>query len=132
MAGNNDTKLEKPPIWTPEAQARLQEVPEGLMRELTRQRVEKLARQRGESTVTLDLLQEKYRQWRDGSAQATNEMTWTNEAEERMARVPAFVRGMVVKAVEAYAEQHGLAQITLSTVDEAKGFWGKANQFHHP
>ncbi len=132
MAGNNDTKLEKPPIWTPEAQARLQEVPEGLMRELTRQRVEKLARQRGESTVTLDLLQEKYRQWRDGSAQATNEMTWTNEAEERMARVPAFVRGMVVKAVEAYAEQHGLAQITLSTVDEAKGSWGKANQFHHP
>ncbi len=132
MAEDNDTKLEEPLNWTPEAQARLQEVPEGAMRELTRQRVEKLTRQRGESTVTLDLLQEKYRQWWEGSAQATSEMTWTHEAEERMARIPAFVRGMVVKAVEAYAEQHGLAQITLSTVDEAKGFWGKTSHFHHP
>ncbi len=129
---DNDTNLEEPFIWTPEAQARLQEVPEGLMRELTRQRVEKLARQRGESTVTLDLLEEKYRQWGDGSAHATSEMTWTDEAGQRMARIPAFVRGMVVKAVEAYAEQHGLAQITLSTVDEAKGFWGKTSHFHHP
>ena len=118
--------------WTPEAQARLQRAPEGVMRELTRQRVETLARQRGQSTVTLELLETKYQQWAEGSAPAARQMTWTDQARKRMQRVPAFVRGMVVKAIEAHAQHQGLTEITPKIVDEAKGFWGETGRFHQP
>ncbi len=121
---------ENPLTWTPEAQARLRQVPEGIMRELTRQRVEKLARQRHQSVVAVDLMEDKYRQWSRGSARSTSEMTWTEEAHARMDRIPAFVRGMVVQAVEAYARQQGLAEITPVTLDEARDHWGETGQFH--
>ena len=107
---------------TSEAQQRLGHVPAGVMRDTVRQRVERLARQRGLSAVTVDLLEDKYRQWAQGSAQATSEMTWTDEARERMERVPAFVRGMVTKAIEAYARQHGLAEIAQGPWMRRRGF----------
>ena len=123
---------ESPLAWTPEAEARLRQVPEGVMRELTRQRVEKLARLRGQPTVTMELVQEKYQQWLEGSAQATSEMAWTQEARGRMERVPTFVRGMVVSAVEAYARDRGTREITSELVDEAKRFWAETGHFHQP
>ncbi len=118
--------------WTKDAQARLQRVPEGVMRDLTRQRVEKLARARGQSTVTVDLLEDKYRQWSDGSAQATSELPWTEQARLSVERIPQFVRGMVMQAIEAYARNKGLTEITSDTVDEAKGAWGATGRFHQP
>ncbi len=121
-----------PLTWTPEAQARLRQVPEGLMRELTRQRVETLARRLNQPIVNAELMEAKYGQWAQGSAQATSEMAWTAEAKERMDRVPAFVRGMVVKAIEAYAASQGLVEITPGTVDEAKASWGETGRFHQP
>ncbi len=128
----DDLAGRSPIAWAPEAEARLLKVPEGIMRELTRQRVERLAVQLGRDTVTVDLMEAKYRQWADGSARATGEMRWTDEARERIDRVPPFVRGMVVEAIEAYAARHGLAEITPGTVDEAKGSWGDTGQFHGP
>lgn len=123
---------EAPLTWAPEAQARLEQVPEGISRELTRQRVERLARQRGQSTVTEELIEDKYQQWAVGSAQATSEMVWTEEAVARMERIPDVVRGMVVRAIEAYAQQRGLTEITPEVVDEAKAFWENTGRFHRP
>ena len=123
---------EEPLTWTPEARARLDQVPAGPMSSLTRQRVEALARRLGLPTVTLDLVETKYRQWAEGSAQAVDEMTWTEEARRRTERIPPFVRGMVVKAVEAYAASKGLTEITPAILDEAKGSWGDSGRFHGP
>ncbi len=120
------------PTWTKDAQARLQRVPEGIMRDMTRQRVEKLARARGQSTVTVDLLAAKYRQWSVGSAQATSDLPWTEQARLSVERIPQFVRGMVMQAIEAYARDKGLTEITADTVDEAERFWGATGRFHHP
>ncbi len=119
-------------IWTPEAQARLQRVPEGVMRDLTRQRVETLAGQMGETTVTLELMDTKYDQWAEGSARASSELVWTDEAREKVDRIPRFVRGMVMKAVEAYGHRQGRAEITAEILEEVKGFWGDSGTFHHP
>lgn len=124
--------LEEPLIWTPEAEARLRNVPEGTERELTRQRVERLARQQGQSTVTGDLMEAKYHQWAVGSARAGREMAWTEEALGRMGSIPTFVRGMVVKAIEAYARKQGASEITSQTVDEARRYWGESGRFHQP
>ncbi len=118
--------------WTPEAQSRLKRVPEGIMRDLTQLRVEKLARHRGQTTVTEDMVEAKYRQWAEGSAQAVEEMSWTDEARQGIERVPAFVRGIAVQAVEAYARQRHLSEITPMILEEAKGFWGETGQFHRP
>lgn len=118
--------------WTPEAEARLGQVPEGEVREMTRQRVEVLARQMGLSTVTVELVEDKYLQWEKKSPESGGEMAWTEEAEQRMERVPTFVRGMVVKAIEAYATKQGAAEVTSELVDEAKGSWGETGRFHEP
>lgn len=129
---NADDVANQALMWTEEARIRLRRVPEGVMREMTRQRVERLARQRDLSEVTVELLDAKYGEWADGSAQASSEMAWTEDAKRRMEHVPAFVRGMAVKAIEAYAVSRGFAQITPVVVDEAKTFWGETGQFHQP
>jgi hypothetical protein len=49
----------------------------------------------------------KDQQWAEGSEAATSELVWTEEALEKVERFPSFVRGMVVKAVEAYGVKEG-------------------------
>jgi Proto-chlorophyllide reductase 57 kD subunit len=44
--------------WTPEAEQRLARVPAGFMRNMTRTRVENLAREKGCTTVTLETAEE--------------------------------------------------------------------------
>ena len=118
--------------WTSEAFARLQRVPEGSSRSLTRQRVEAFAHKFGLSEVTVELIDAKYEQWADGSERATSDMPWTPDASERIELIPQFVRGMVVEAAEAYARSLGLSEISASTLDEVKSFWGETGRFHRP
>lgn len=40
------------------------------------------------------------------------EITWTPEAEERLSKVPGFLRGMVRTGVERYARQSGMDRVT--------------------
>ena len=118
--------------WTPEAAARLERVPEGVSRDLTRQRVENMARKSGKATVTVALMDEKYEQWSRGSAKANSELAWSAAATQRIERIPPFVRGMVVQAIEAHARQKGAGEITPELMDEAKGAWGEGAGFHNP
>ena len=37
-----------------------------------------------------------------------------------MRRIPAFVRGMVTKRVESYCRDHGLARVTIETLEELR------------
>lgn len=45
---------------------------------------------------------------------------WTAEAEERLRRVPGFVRGMVKKIYGEYAADRGIAEITPAVMDQAR------------
>ena len=45
---------------------------------------------------------------------------WSRESEERLARVPGFVRGMVKKIYADYAEERGIVQITPDVMDRAR------------
>jgi nucleotide-binding universal stress UspA family protein len=47
-------------------------------------------------------------------------LSWTPEAEERLDKVPAFMRPMVRKAIESYARARGLSEITTEVVTAAK------------
>lgn len=49
---------------------------------------------------------------------------WSEEAKERMEKVPPFIRGAVVKLVERYAVENGYSEVTPEVMAEArKKFW---------
>jgi hypothetical protein len=55
----------------------------------------------------------------DGAA-APGRPVWTAEAEERLGRVPGFVRGMVKKIYGEYAADRGIEEITPAVMDQAR------------
>jgi len=52
------------------------------------------------------------------------ELAWEPAARARLEAIPAFARGMVVKAVEAYARGHGHAVVTPTLLQETRARWG--------
>jgi hypothetical protein len=52
------------------------------------------------------------------SAPAT--IAWDDAAAERMKRIPAFVRGMVVKAVEESCRKNGLDRVTIEELERIR------------
>ncbi len=60
----------------------------------------------------------------EGTAPAPAALTWTPEAEARLARVPDVIRAMARRAVERYAEGKGYATVTEAVMDEARGVFG--------
>ena len=49
---------------------------------------------------------------------------WTGGALSKLERIPDFVRGIAKKAIEDYATERGLDEVTESVVDEAKKRFG--------
>lgn len=47
-------------------------------------------------------------------------MRWSPAAEERIRRVPSFVRGVVVKRLEQYARERGLSEVTVDLMSEVR------------
>ncbi len=47
-------------------------------------------------------------------------MSWASEAQERLGRVPAVLRGMVVTRVESYARAKGNSEVTAELMAEAR------------
>jgi hypothetical protein len=45
---------------------------------------------------------------------------WSAEAQDRLARVPSFVRGMVKKIYSDYARERSIAEITPAVMDRAR------------
>ena len=52
------------------------------------------------------------------------ELQWEPAARERLQAIPSFARGMVVKAVEAYARGRGETVITPALLADVRGKWG--------
>ena len=46
--------------------------------------------------------------------------TWASESEERLARVPGFVRGMVKKIYSEWASERDIQVVTPAVMDEAR------------
>jgi len=54
----------------------------------------------------------------------TWELAWDPDARERLQAIPSFARGMVVRAVEAYARGRGQAVVTRELLAEVRATWG--------
>ncbi|MFQ5683692.1 MAG: universal stress protein [Candidatus Binatia bacterium] len=62
--------------------------------------------------------------------EAEETMVWTEEAKQRMEKVPSFARGMAKKSLHRYAREKGHTVITSSVIDQALGslFGGSAKE----
>ncbi len=60
----------------------------------------------------------------DAYEQQEKGITWSEEAEERISRIPSFVQSMVRKSVEQHAREKGYAVIDQKVMDEMKGIYG--------
>jgi len=56
----------------------------------------------------------------DGKRETGNVPVWSAEAQERLARVPSFVRGMVKRIYLDYAKDRGITEITPAVMDTAR------------
>ena len=56
----------------------------------------------------------------DGKRETGNVPAWSPEAQERLARVPNFVRGMVKRIYLDYARDRGIGEITPAVMDTAR------------
>jgi proto-chlorophyllide reductase subunit len=55
-----------------------------------------------------------------GQSNVGTELTWTQDAKERLERLPSFVKPMVQSSVEAYARKHGFKTVNLQVMDDSK------------
>lgn len=51
-------------------------------------------------------------------------VTWTDDAKDRLAQVPSFVRGMVKRIYTDYARERGIEAITPAVMDRARSDLG--------
>jgi nucleotide-binding universal stress UspA family protein len=117
-------------VWSDEAEARMAAVPDGFMRNMTRQRVEGFAQSKGLTEITSELVDEKYSEWRNGSNSIELSMDWEEEALDRLQRIPDFVRGMVSKEIERCAQEMGLARVNGAAMLKANETWMGGANFH--
>lgn len=47
-------------------------------------------------------------------------VVWSSEADERLSKVPSFVRGMVKRIYADWAQQNGVSEITPAVMDRAR------------
>jgi nucleotide-binding universal stress UspA family protein len=116
--------------WTDEAKKLLRTVPSGYERRRAKARMEKLARVRGFATVSkavaLEIIEEPSGVPTVAAAENGHEtpatLTWTPEAEQRLARVPGgFMRNMTRTRIETLAHEQGQTLVTLAIAEEAIG-----------
>lgn len=56
----------------------------------------------------------------ESTARKPGPVVWSTQAEERLARAPTFVRGMIKRIYAEYARERGIAEITPEVMDSAR------------
>ena len=119
--------------WEPAALERLERIPVGFMRTMTRCRIEHRARKLAQAKVTLELMEAKYQSWKGGSHELTMKLQWSPDALQRMKRIPEFIRATVVQEIEGHASTMGKNHIDSQILDRVVEKWGDFRSFHaHP
>ena len=55
-----------------------------------------------------------------GMSAAPHTLSWSADAEARLARIPSFVRAVVASRIEDYARRHGRTEVTLNLMREVR------------
>jgi hypothetical protein len=119
--------------WTPEAEARLAELP-SYCRELSRWRVEWTAfKKELGPVITPSVMDVKFDMWGQVSTALQAKgltMTWEPVAEQRLQNMPEFVKGQVMEAIEGNARELGAERVTSEVMDRVIEKWITTGDFH--
>ena len=66
----------------------------------------------------------------DGSAKLVLELAWSDEATARVAKIPDFIRPMVMKEIERRAKGQGKTGVEPLDIDRAMAQWSGSGNFH--
>jgi len=120
-------------VWTPEAEARLAELP-SYCRELSRWRVEWTAfKKELGPVITPDVMDVKFEMWGEVSTALQAKgltMPWEPTAEKRLENMPEFVKGQVMEAIEGNARELGAERVTSDVMDRVIEKWITSGDFH--
>ncbi|WP_275099049.1 universal stress protein [Sedimenticola hydrogenitrophicus] len=116
--------------WTAEARAMLGGVPVGFCRDMSVNAAESIARHNGVRIIDAAFISLVLETIKNGSESAGTSMTWSAEAEQRLSRVPDFVRGMLVREIEDWAGRQGKTTIDREAVEVVRAQWQERGAFH--
>ena len=116
---------DSPVRWTDVAAARLLEIPEGFIRDMTRWRIEINARKNGISVIDPAVMEARYQEWSNVSHRSEKTLLWEDEAAARLSRIPSFAQGIVIKEIEAYVKEIGADCVTNQVMDRMTERWAK-------
>jgi len=117
--------------WTPDAEERLKKAP-FFLRGMVKRLSEKKAQELGITVITeAVLIQFKDKMMNpmiqagagvshDAAGAAAVSLAWTREAEERLATVPEFMRGMIRRIAEEVAMERGHLEVDLALLMKAE------------
>ena len=101
-----------PPLpWSADATERLNRIP-SMIRSMVKRDIEEYARKHEFSSVTIQVM--------DDAKTSGTSIAWSAEAEERLGRLPDFIRPMAKREIERMARDKGELEVTAATMDEAK------------
>ncbi len=118
------------PTWSAEAEARLQSIPQGMSRDMTRKAVETIGGGQGLTEISAEFLTQVLDTFSRGSGTATETLPWDSTARARIQKAPPMVRGMLIKEIEAWVQRQGLLQVDANSVSTIVDEWAQSGHFH--
>ena len=116
--------------WTEDAEKKMQSVPPGYCRDMTRKAAESIAEKSGVKEIDGQFLQEVLNTFTHGSVDIEETLEWDQEARARIAKAPDMVRGMLVQEIEVWVKNRGGNLVDEKAVNEAKKRWEDKGVFH--
>lgn len=117
-------------LWSDEAEAKLQSVPPGYCRDMTRKAAESIANNGAVEQIDDAFLQQVLNTFTQGSGEVEENLPWDEDARQRIAKAPDMVRGMLVQEIEIWVKNQGGHRVDSSAVDAAKQRWEQQGIFH--
>ena len=116
--------------WQAAALARLQRVPKGYCRDMTRRAAEAIARKSFLSEIELTFVEGLLETFKAGSSGSDATLLWDEDARTRIDRAPEMVQGMLVQEIEKWCQQNSHHRVTGAAVDAIKEIWKMDGLFH--
>jgi hypothetical protein len=125
LGGNQDSIS-----WTQDAELKLESVPPGYCRDMTRKAAESIAEKGGGASIDRAFLEQVLNTFTQGSDDVEETLSWDEDARQRIAKAPEMVRGMLVQEIEAWVKNRGEKHVDHTAVEAAKMRWEQQGVFH--
>ncbi len=116
--------------WSKEADASLENIPEGYCLDMTRMAIETIATRSELEQISADFVAQIMQVFTSGSGKVKETMSWDEKAREQISRAPDMVRGMLIREIEAWSERNQFDHVDISAVDAVRTEWKNRGVFH--